>query len=181
MKVDIEERIKIPENIEVEVKGGKINIKSEKGVLERSLFYPGVKISKQDDSIILKAVKASKNEKRLLNTFKAHIKNMIKGLEEEYDYKLKICSSHFPMNVSVDGNFVIVKNFLGEKAPRKAKIIEGTNVDVDGDEITVRGSDKEKVGQTAANIEASTRITGRDRRVFADGIFITKKVKWMNY
>lgn len=177
MKVDIEEMIEIPETIEVSIEDSKVNIKSGKEILERRFFYPGIHILKRDGVIILKASKASKNEKRILNTFRAHIRNMIRGLKRGYCYKLKICSSHFPMNVSVEGKNVVIRNFFGEKAPRKAKIVEGVKVEIKGDEIEIKGFDREKVGQTAANIEASTRISKRDRRIFADGIYITDKGK----
>lgn len=177
MKVNIEEKIGIPQSLDVNVENNKVSIKSNKGSLEKNFFYPKIGISKENNKIILRSVKASKNEKRILNTFKAHIKNMIKGLEDSYCYTLKICSSHFPINVSVEKRYVIIKNFLGEKSPRKAKIVEGTEVEVNGEEITVKGIDKDKVGQTSANIELSTKITKRDRRVFADGIYITNKAK----
>lgn len=177
MKVDIEEKIGIPEKMEVNIEDSKVNIKIDKGSLERRFFYPGIHILKKDNIIILKANNASKNEKKMLNTFRAHIENMIKGLKDGHCYKLKICSSHFPMNVNVEGKNVVIRNFLGEKAPRKAKIIDGVEVEIKGDEIEVKGYDREKVGQTAANIESSTRISKRDRRIFADGIYITDKEK----
>ena len=78
------------------------------------------------------------------------------------------------MSVSVDKNRVIIKNFLGEKTPRSAKILEGINIKVEGFDVIVTGIDLEKVGQTAANIESACRITNRDRRVFQDGIYIYK-------
>ena len=79
------------------------------------------------------------------------------------------------VDVSLDNNKLIIKNFFGEKVPRKAKILEGVDVKIEGDIITVTGVDKEKVGQTSANMEKSTRITNRDRRVFMDGIYIIDK------
>jgi large subunit ribosomal protein L6 len=42
-------------------------------------------------------------------------------------------------------------------------------------EVTVTGIDKESVGQTAANIERSTTVKNRDRRVFQDGIYLIHK------
>ncbi|MEC7431143.1 MAG: 50S ribosomal protein L6, partial [Candidatus Thermoplasmatota archaeon] len=42
-------------------------------------------------------------------------------------------------------------------------------------DVTVSGSDREKVGQTAANIERACKIKKRDRRVFQDGIYIVSK------
>jgi len=50
-----------------------------------------------------------------------------------------------------------------------------TQVEVDGEEVTLSGSDKEAVGQTAADIEQLTRVSGKDNRVFQDGVYITQK------
>ena len=79
------------------------------------------------------------------------------------------------MNVAIDKNEIVVKNFLGEKIPRRALILPGVKVRLDKDIITLESSDKEKAGQTAANIESSTRITDKDRRVFMDGIWMIEK------
>ena len=79
------------------------------------------------------------------------------------------------MSVNVEGNKLKIKNFLGEKIPREASILDNVKVQVKGNEILVDGYDLEKTGQTASNIEQSTRITNRDRRVFQDGIYIVKK------
>ena len=67
------------------------------------------------------------------------------------------------------------KSFLGETTQRIANIVEGVNVDIKGSEITISSPDIEAAGQTATNIETATRLTGRDRRIFQDGIFITNK------
>ena len=78
---------------------------------------------------------------------------MFRGVSDKFVYKSKIVYSHFPMTVKVQGNVIIIDNFLGEKHPRKAKINEGVDVKISGQEITVTGIDKEKVSQTAANLD----------------------------
>ena len=111
----------------------------------------------------------------MANTYKAHIHNMLRGVQNPFVYTLKACSGHFPMTTKVDKNQVIITNFLGEKTKRKAKIVEGVTVNINGIEITVEGIDLEKTGQTAANLEKATKIKGRDRRIFQDGCFIISK------
>ena len=53
--------------------------------------------------------------------------------------------------------------------------IRSTGQNREQDDVTVTGSDREKVGQTAANIERACKIKKRDRRVFQDGIYIVSK------
>jgi len=175
MKTDILQIIEIPAGVEVNVEGTTINVKGEQGENKRDFNVRKIVFEKKDNKIELKSKKATKREKKIMNTIKAHIENMIKGMQEKFEYKLKVCGSHFPISVEVKGNEAIIKNFLGEKIPRIVKIADGVEVKVKGSLITVFSVDKELAGQTAANFEKATWVKGRDRRIFQDGIFITDK------
>jgi len=58
---------------------------------------------------------------------------------------------------------------------RRVTIRGDTQVQVDGEELTVSGPSIEDVGQTAASIEQMTRVKDKDTRVFQDGVYITEK------
>ena len=104
---------------------------------------------------------------------------MIRGIDSGFTYKLKAVYSHFPMTLKVDGNTMTITNLFGEKVPRKAPLPwspSDVKVTVENKtDVIVSGSDREKVGQTAANIERACKIKKRDRRVFQDGIYIVSK------
>jgi len=170
----IERKIEL-EGVKAEIEGNLIRITGPKGTVERKITDKSIKISKEDNVIIITAMNPKRKCKRMMETMRAHIKNMIKGVKEGYEYKLKICSTHFPINVSISGKDVIIKNFLGEKHPRVCKIKYDVDVKLEKDFIIISGIDKEKVGQAAADLEQTTRITNRDRRVFMDGIYIVSK------
>jgi len=173
---NLKHEIPIPEGVKAEIsEDGLLTIEGSNGNVSKLFDHPLVEIKIEENKIKLFPKKFTKNEKILVNTFRAHIRNMITGVGEQYTYKLKICSSHFPMTVNLEGDTLIVKNLFGEKVPRKAKILEGVKVKIEGEIITIQSPNKEAAEQTAANIEQSTRITNRDRRVFADGIWITEK------
>jgi len=176
MKTKIEEIIEIPEGIQVEIEKNILQIKKEN--LEVNMKIHGNFITrKEGNKIILINEKATKKQKKEIKTNSAKIKNIIRGLQEKYIYKLQICHVHFPVSVSIKDNELIIKNFLGEKKERRAKILDGVNVKIEKDIIIVESHDKEKAGQVAANIEAATKIRNRDRRIFQDGIFIIEKCK----
>lgn len=178
MRHVIKDFVKIPEGIEVIIQQADVEIKGKKGTLKRNFSARGVILTKENNNINIEAPEGTLREKRTIKTFKAHLNNMIKGIQEGYVYELKICSGHFPMNVSIEANKkIIIKNFLGEKVPRQAKIDEGVAVKIEGDKILCESIDKEKAGATAARIELSTNIKGRDRRIFQDGIYIVKKAE----
>jgi large subunit ribosomal protein L6 len=167
--------IPAPQGVELRIDGNMVIAKGPKGEARKNLAEPKLEIGVDKNTLFIKQDKFSRKEKRIVNTFLAHVKNLINGVTHGYTYKLKVCSTHFPISVSVEGKKVIIKNLFGEKIPRKAEILPDVAVKVDKDIITVDGTSKENVGQTAANIEQACKISKRDRRVFQDGCWITEK------
>jgi large subunit ribosomal protein L6 len=171
----IERSVKIPEGVEVTIEGGVVRAKGPNGEVSKKLAYPGVEIRKEGDTVYVRSQKDRRIYKALVGTYAAHIGNLIKGVTKGFEYKMKAVHSHFPMTIKVSKDEVIVENFLGEKTPRKTKIIGNASVTVKGTDIIITGNNIEEVSQTAANIEQLTRIRNRDRRVFQDGIYIVEK------
>ena len=175
----MEKVIEIPNNVEVEVNSFKVKIKGSKGVLERDfsspLFNKRITMKKENNKIFVSTESDKRKIKAMIGTIESHLYNMLLGVQEGYSAKLKIVYMHFPFTVKISGKEVLISNFLGEKTSRKAKVIGDCKVEVQNDEIVVTGISKEDVGQTASKLERATRIKQRDRRVFQDGIFITKK------
>jgi large subunit ribosomal protein L6 len=176
MKVEtLQEKVEFPQEVTAEIDKDLIKLSGPKGQNQRRLASKKIAIKLEGNNIILSAKKATKKEGRMMQTFKAHIKNLIRGVMGGHLYKLKICSGHFPMSVNVSGDEFIIKNFMGENVPRTLKIKENVSVKVEGDQVIVESIDKEKAGQTAADIEQLTRVTNKDLRIFQDGIYITFK------
>ncbi len=171
----VTETIHVPQGVNVTITGSTLKVKGKGGELSRDFASQLVVISKEGDSVVITSETLRKKTRALVGTFGAHIRNMMKGVQEPYEYKLKVCYSHFPIKIKVQGDRVIIENFLGERTPRYARIMGGSKVKVSGEEVLVTGPNVEEVSQTAANIEQATTIRGFDRRVFQDGIYITSK------
>jgi len=175
MKRELFQQVEIPEGVEVEIEGHTIKVKGPEGEIEKKFGIRNLEFKKEENKIIVGNKKSTKNEKKVMNSIAAHIKNMVKGVNEKFEYKLKVCFSHFPMTVEIKEGVATIKNFLGEKTPRKTKIPSGVDIDVAGEIITIKSPDRELAGQVAANFESVTKVRNRDRRVFQDGIFMTNK------
>lgn len=170
------EEFEIPQGIMISLDDGILIMKKDDKKIIRKL--PALISAKlEDNKIILSARRNRKIERKLFGTFKAHIRNMIKGLIEGFKYKLQIANVHFPMNVSYnkESNELIVKNFLGEKKDRRIKLVPDVEVKLINDIIELTSFDIDKAGQTATNIEKGVRVNKKDRRVFQDGIFLISK------
>jgi len=126
----------------------------------------GVEVSIEEKTIHVKGEKGSLSKVLSHPKIDLKVKNNIVEIS---------CSKSFPIKTSVEGNEFVIQNFLGERSPRKAKILENVKVETMGDNVTVSGIDKEKVGQTAANIERATKVKHRDIRVFQDGVYLISK------
>jgi large subunit ribosomal protein L6 len=177
MKKQIDRIIEIPEGHIIELHNKIIIIK--KGSEEIKIIYKisDMKIKLEGNKLIIEKAESNKTDKKLINSLVSHIKNAIQGMDKKYEYKLQICSIHFPMNVKVEKNKLIIKNFFGERKDRTIEIDPKVSLKVENDIIHLESSNKELAGQQASKLEALTRITSRDRRVFQDGIWIIKKEK----
>ncbi len=171
----IKKEVQVPPEVKVDRIGSTITVSGPKGDLKRDFIHPRLKIDVQADTVDVYCELPRKKEKALVGTWAAHIANMIKGVTEGFEYQMKLVYSHFPVKISVKGDTFVIENFLGEKKPRTAKILDGVKVNIEKDIVRISSIDKEKAGQTAANIEKATRIKGYDTRVFQDGIYIIKK------
>jgi large subunit ribosomal protein L6 len=168
--------IEIPGEIECAVNGNVVSMKKN-GKEIKKIINEKVNMKKDNNKVILEVKNAGKREKREYGTAKSHVHNMIEGLMQGYEYELEICIVHFPMTVAFDKakKEFVIKNLLGEKAPRIVKSSGNVEVEIKAPIIKIKSYDLEAAGQTAADLEKITKIRNRDRNKFQDGIFITKK------
>lgn len=172
----IEHTVEIPEGVSASIDGEKVTITGPKGSVSRDFVSARHNILQEGGALLVRIDVPRRKEKALAGTWNAHLNNMVKGVTDGFKYTLKALYSHFPMTLAVKGNQLIVTNYFGERVPRSANILSGVDVKVQNKtEIVVSGIDKEAVGQTAANIERSTTVKKRDRRVFQDGIYLIEK------
>jgi len=159
--------VEIPEGVTVEVKDNEVTAKGPKGEVKRR-FSKIITVEKKDNEVV---AMGSEKEKAYLGTVNSLLKSMFHGVNEGFTTTMKVLHAHFPVTLEVQGDKVIIKNFIGEKHPRKARIMNNSKVEVKGANVTVSGPDKEAVGQTIANLKAAMKIREKDCRIFQDGIY----------
>lgn len=69
-----------------------------------------------------------------IRTVCSHVDNMITGVTRGYLYKMRFCYAHFPINVSITGRTVEIRNFLGEKRVRRQVVFHPRGVNVEREE-----------------------------------------------
>tara|TARA_Y100001970_G_scaffold117242_1_gene145834 strand:- start:5720 stop:6283 length:564 start_codon:yes stop_codon:yes gene_type:complete len=174
--------INLPDGVSATISGNDVTLAKDGKSLTREFRHPRLEVRDSSGGIEVFCDLPRRKEKALAGTWAAHLNNMARGVDSGFTYKLRAVYSHFPMTIKVQGNEMTITNLFGEKVPRIAKLPwgSGDNDEVqvkvsNKTEITVSGADREKVGQTAANIERACHIKKRDRRVFQDGIYIWSK------
>ena len=153
-----------------------VSVKGPLGTISRDFKHTGVSITKGDDEIVVATQAGGRKANSILGTVAKHVENMMLGTTRGFQCKLNVVYSHFPITLKVDGDRILIRNFIGERSPRKAKVEGlGIKVIIDADNILLKGVDIEEVMQTAANLETATRIIGKDQRIFLDGVYVVEK------
>jgi large subunit ribosomal protein L6 len=175
----VEETVEIPEGVEIRIDGRQVSVSGSLGKLEKDFSHAPIDIRLEDGKVAVEAQWSDKRRAAMVGTVRSHIRNMIIGVQKGFTYKLKTVFAHFPVNVQVKGNEVVIENFGGERRPRVVQIPESVKVSVEGDDVIVKGLDLERVSQAAAMIEHATRIKKKDPRVFLDGIYVYERQEGM--
>jgi large subunit ribosomal protein L6 len=166
--------IDVPAGVTLTVEGRLLKAKGPLGTAQRPFPADVLALEVKDGQATLTLLlpPARRVSQALLGTWAAHVRNLVAGLTRGVEAKLKVVAAHFPMKVQAKDGELLIENFLGEKYPRTARLLAGVTAKVDGDFVTLFGHDVEIVGQSAANIERTTRIRDYDPRVFQDGIYL---------
>ncbi len=172
-----EKQIEIPSDCQITLEERTITVKGPKGTLQRTFPEPIANIAIKDNAVVASTWISRKKTRALVGTIIAHVRNMITGVQHGYEYVMKIVYSHFPITVDVKSDHVLIKNFIGERGNRSARLIGDVDVKSTEDEVIITGIDIEHVSQSAANIQLATKIRDKDRRIFLDGIYVIRKRK----
>ena len=141
--------ITIPEKTEVTVSADSVSVKGPLGVLERPL-RPEVKVEVRDGEVVTTPMKKSKFAQALWGTYSAHLNNMVKGVNTPFEKKLIVEGVGY--KADAQGNKIVLN--VGYSHPVELVAPEGVEVASEKNNITVKGINKDLVGEFAANIRA---------------------------
>jgi large subunit ribosomal protein L6 len=169
--------IDVHSDCQVSLDNKTVTVKGPKGTLTRTFPEAQTVIRIDENEVYVGTSVSRKRARALVGTVVAHIRNMMLGVRLGYEYEMKVVYSHFPITVELKDKTVIIKNFIGERGIRKARIVGDVQIRITEDEIFISGIDIEHVSQSAANIQQACKIRDKDRRVFMDGIYVIRKKK----
>ena len=140
--------INVPEGVEVKLDGQHITVKGPKGTLEKDL-HKNMEVVLENNVITVKRPNDEPYNRSLHGLTRTLISNMIEGVANEFKRNLEINGVGY--RAQKKGNTLVLN--LGYSHPVEIDPPAGVTFDVpDANHITVRGMDKEVVGQTAAVI-----------------------------
>ena len=140
--------IKIPTGVTVENNNNVVTVKGSKGELSYEVIND-LKVNVKEDSVVIERLKEDKHTRSMHGTTNAIITNMIEGVSNGYSKSLEIIGVGYRFNLK--GNTLVVN--AGYSHPVELEVPKGLSVEqVSNTEITVKGINKELVGEFAANI-----------------------------
>lgn|SRR5918992_3644815 len=142
--------ITVPSGVEVSIEQGRISVRGPRGLLERSI-PEGISVEKSDGEIRVGRASEAREVRALHGLVRSLVANMVQGVTEGYEKRLEIYGVGY--RATKQGNNLELA--VGFSHPVRKEAPPGIEFDLPAPtKITVRGIDKELVGQTAAEIRA---------------------------
>jgi large subunit ribosomal protein L6 len=142
--------VTVPKGVEVKLEPGWLHIKGPKGQLSQRL-HPSVRVVQEGDALRVERLNEERQARAISGTTRALINNMVKGVTQGFEKKLTIVGVGYRAQVS--GRKLSLT--LGYSHPGVYEVPQGVSVECpDQTTIVVRGADRQRVGQVAAEIRA---------------------------
>ena len=140
--------IEIPSGVELKVTDRLVTIKGKLGELHQEI-HPVVTIIQQENSIQLAPANTETEPNAMAGTMSALVRNMVKGVSEGFERKLTLVGVGY--RAKAQGKTLNLS--VGFSHPVNIDMPEGVSVETPSQtEIVLKGADKQKVSQLAANI-----------------------------
>lgn len=142
--------ITVPPGVEVHVDGNLIRVKGPKGTLERRL-HPDMQVSVDNGKVEVKRPSDEKVHRALHGLTRTLVANMVTGVSQGFEKRLEIQGVGY--RATKQGSKLVLS--VGYSHP--VEIAQPPNIEIEvpaPNKITVRGIDKEQVGQVAAQIRS---------------------------
>lgn len=138
----------LPKGVEMAIAANTVDMKGPKGNLSLEL-NPEVELEQEEGTITVRARSGSRFAIAMAGTTRALLANMVKGVTDGFERKLELIGVGY--RAQAQGNTLNLT--LGFSHPVSYSVPEGIQVETPSQtEVIVRGSDKQKVGQVAAEI-----------------------------
>jgi len=142
----------IPANVEVKVEAEIVKIKGSKGELSQKLVS-GISAKVEDNTLTVAVAEGTENGNALGGTMRSLLNNSVEGVSNGFEKKLKLVGVGYRAQVGKAGSCAKLSLTLGLSHPLEFIAPEGIILEAPSvTDITVRGIDKQVVGQVAANI-----------------------------
>jgi len=143
--------IALPKGVEVKREGSAVTVKGPKGTLKTALV-PGIDVKIENNVVQFTRADEENKTRAFHGLVRALVANNIRGVSEGFKKELDIVGVGY--RAEVKGKEVVLQ--LGYSHPVRFAIPQGIDIAVDAKtgHITITGIDKQKVGQTAAEIRA---------------------------
>ncbi len=145
--------VEIPENVEVNITNNQITVKGPAGELTKK-YHQRCTVNVEDEQITVERASDSKNDRALHGLVRSIINNMVIGVVDQFEKKLEMVGVGYGAQVQ-GGNLEIEIGFSHPVTVEKPENIEFEVENGSGDVqsvITVRGIDKQQVGEVASRI-----------------------------
>ena len=140
--------IAIPNNVEVKIDGQRVEVKGPKATMDLEMPEP-ITASVEDNEVVVSRPDDHRDSRSLHGLTRSLINNLIIGVTEGYKINMEI----FGVGYRVQQKGKDLEFSLGYSHPILIEAPEGVTFSVDGNtKFAIEGTDKQQVGQIAANI-----------------------------